>query len=114
MWGWLSKNWGLKLVSLALAIGLWYYALGEEGIEVTRVVALKIQVKNPQVSVLKASTDSVEVTFLVPRAVLSEVTSEEVQAVHDIESEVKQAGDYSFRLEPREIMHGLHFFGRSA
>lgn len=100
---WLTRDWGVKLVSLILAIGLWYYAVGEEGIEVPRIVSLEIKVLNSQMSVLKSSTKAVQATFLVPRALLSDFSSEEISAFHEIDRNVSKAGDYSFRLEPREI-----------
>ena len=103
MLNWLTTNWGLKLISLILAIALWYYAVGEEDIEVTRVVPLKIIVKNQQMSILKTSARAAQVTFVAPRALLSDLTREGILAVHEIGKEVKKAGDYSFRLEPREI-----------
>ena len=93
----------MKIISLILAIGLWYYAVGEEGIEVTRIVPLELKVQNPQMSILNTSARAVQVTFVAPRGLLSELTSEDIQAVHEIGSEVNKAGDYSFRLEPREV-----------
>ena len=103
MVNWLTKNWGLKLISLLLAIALWYYAVGEESIEVTRIVPLRIIVKNQQMSILKTSAKAAQVTFVAPRALLSDLTREGIRAVHEIGNEAKKAGDYSFRLEPREI-----------
>ncbi len=100
---WFTHNLGMKLISLLLAVGLWYYALGEERIEVTRTVPLKITVQNSQMSILKTSALSVQVTFGSPRASLAELASSEIKAVHEIKSDVNRAGDYSFRLEPREI-----------
>jgi len=100
---WFARDWGLKLISLALAIGLWYYAVGEEGIEVKRSIPLEIKLQNPQMSILESSVENVLVTFNTPRALLSDLTSESIKAVHEIGGEVKAAGDYSFRLEPREI-----------
>lgn len=100
---WLTRDWGIKLVSLILAIGLWYYAVGEEGIEVPRIVPLEIQVQNPQMSVLKSSTKAVQVTFMVPRGLLPDFASEDIQAFHTIDRNVDKAGDYSFRMESREI-----------
>jgi YbbR domain-containing protein len=101
---WLTRGWGVKLVSLILAIGLWYYAVGEEGIEVPRIVSLEVKALNPQMSVLKSSTKAVQVTFVVPRALLSDFASEEILASHDVDRNVNKAGDYAFRLEPREII----------
>lgn len=99
----LTHNWGLKLFSFFLAVGLWYYATGEEGIEVTRFVPLEVKVENPAMSILKTSTRSVQVTFMAPRSLVSDLTSEAIKAVHKIEARIDKAGDYSFRLEAREI-----------
>lgn len=103
MMKWFVKDWGVKLISLLLAIGLWYYAVGEEGIEVTRTVPLKIKLKNALMSILSVSSPSVEVTLQAPRALLSEMTSQEIYAEHEIRDEAKTAGDYSFRLEAGEV-----------
>lgn len=103
MASWITRNWSLKLISFILAIGLWYYAVGEEGIQVTRLVPLQLEVKNPQMSILKTSARAVQVTFMAPRALVSEITSQDIQAVHVISSDINKAGDYSFRLEEKEI-----------
>ncbi len=103
MMKWLTRDWGIKLVSLILAIGLWYYAVGEEGIEVTRNVPLEIKVLSPQMSILKTSAKTVQVTFRTPRGLLSELATEEIRALHAIDGKINKAGDYSFRLEAREI-----------
>jgi len=100
---WLTRDWGIKLISLILAIGLWYYAVGEESIEVTRTVPLEITIVNPQMSILSTSVQMVQVTLSAPRTLLSDIASREIRATHEIGSEAKEAGDYSFRLEPREI-----------
>ena len=104
MMTWLTRDWGIKLISLFLAIGLWYYAVGEEGIEVTRTVPIEITLKNPQMSILKTSANVVRVTFIAPRAVVSSLASDpKIVALHEIGNEAKSAGEYSFRVEPREI-----------
>jgi len=99
----LTRDWGLKLIALILAIGLWYYAVGEESIEVTRTIPLILEIKNEQMSILEMSDRTVQVTLSAPRALLSEMTSKEIQATHEIGSDIQAAGDYSFRLESREI-----------
>ena len=99
----LTRDWGLKLIALLLAIGLWYYAVGEESIEVTRTIPLTLEIKNEQMSILETSAHTVQVTLSAPRALLSEMTSKEIQATHEIGSDIQAAGDYSFRLESREI-----------
>lgn len=103
MMQWLTRNWTAKLVSLILAVGLWLFAVGEEGVEVQRTIPLVIQVKNPQMSILETSTHSLQIVLSAPRALLSDMASKEIQAVHEIGGEVKNAGEYSFRVEPGEI-----------
>ena len=100
---WISRNWGLKVISLVLAIGTWYYAVGEENIEVTRVIPLKIQMASPQMTVSEISTKVVQVTLSAPRTLIVNLASQDIQAVHKIGSEIKTAGEYSFRLETSEI-----------
>jgi len=100
---WISRNWGLKVISLVLAAGTWYYAVGEENIEVTRVIPLKIQMASPQMTVSEISTKVVQVTLSAPRTLIVNLASQDIQAVHKIGSEIKTAGEYSFRLEPSEI-----------
>ena len=103
MMSWITHNWGLKVISLVLAIGTWYYAVGEENIEVTRVIPLKVEMESEQMTVSEISVRVVEVTLSAPRALIVNLASQDIQALHKIGSEVKTAGEYSFRLEPSEI-----------
>ena len=100
---WLKRDWGLKLLSLVLALGLWTYAVSEEGVEVQRRIPLKIVIQNSHMSILDTSTDTLEVTLVAPRGLLSDLASEQIVAIHEIEEAVKTAGKYSFRVEPDEI-----------
>ena len=102
MWDWLTKNWGTKLVSLILAVGLWYYAVGEERVEVTRTIPIEIKLENEKMSIVGNPTRVVLVTLQAPRSLLSNLTSDELKAEHVIKK-VQNPGDYNFRLEPREI-----------
>ena len=99
---WLTKNWGAKLISLILAVGLWYYAVGEEGIEVTRTIPIEIKVEKEKMSIVGKPTRLVMVTLQAPRSLLTNLASEELKAEHVIRK-VENPGDYSFRLEPGEI-----------
>lgn len=100
---WLGRNWGLRLISLVLAIGLWYYAVGEENIEVRRVVPLTIQMEDSQMIISEVSTPTIQVTLSAPRSLLANLTSQDIRAVHKIGPEIKTAGEYSFRLDPADI-----------
>jgi YbbR domain-containing protein len=103
MKNWLLHNWGLKIISLVLAIGTWYYAVGEENIEVMRVIPIKIQMSSTQMTVSEISARAVQVTLSAPRALIVNLASQDIRAVHKIGPEIKTAGEYSFRLEPAEI-----------
>ena len=103
MRNWLFHNWGLKIISLVLAIGTWYYAVGEENIEVMRVIPIKIQMSSTQMTVSEISARAVQVTLSAPRALIVNLASQDIRAVHKIGPEIKTAGEYSFRLEPAEI-----------
>jgi YbbR domain-containing protein len=92
---WLTENWGLKLVSLLLAIGFWFYVVGEESIEVTKTISLEIQPPTDKLSVVKSSTSFLDVTFQSPRHMFSALSSANIVARHKIEG-AQKAGDYSF------------------
>ncbi|MBI4358711.1 MAG: hypothetical protein HY584_05360 [Candidatus Omnitrophica bacterium] len=95
--GWLTENWGLKLISLLLAIGFWFYVVGEESIEITKTVSLEILPPSEKLSVVKSSTSYLEVTFQSPRHLFSALSSGTIIARHKI-SGVQKAGDYSFNV----------------
>lgn len=98
----LTRNWGAKLVSLVLAVGLWYYAVGEEKVEVTRTIPIELKMEEEKLSVVGKPIRVVSVTLQAPRSLLTNLATEELKAVHWIKN-VKAAGDYNFRVEPREI-----------
>ncbi len=99
---WLVKNWPAKLVSLILAIGLWYYAVGEEGIEVTRSIPVEIKVEQENMRVVGKPVRVVMMTLQAPRSLLANLASGELKAEHVIKK-IESPGDYSFRVEPRDI-----------
>jgi YbbR domain-containing protein len=103
MMRWFTHNWGLKIISLVLAIATWYYAVGEENIEVTRVIPLKIQMSSTQMTISQISVHAVQVTLSAPRSLIVNVASQDIHALHKIGPEIKAAGEYSFRLEPAEV-----------
>lgn len=100
--GWITNNLGIKIISLFLAIGFWFYAIGEESIEVTRSVPLKIQIANDKLSEVSRSVDSLRVTFQAPRQLASNLMSDNLSAMHRIEG-VEKAGNYTFTVAPQDI-----------
>ena len=95
--GWLTENWGLKIVSFLLAVGFWFYVVGEESIEITKTVPLELLPPADNLSVVKSSTSFLEVTFQSPRHMFSALSSSSLSAHHKIEG-VQKAGDYSFNV----------------
>jgi YbbR domain-containing protein len=100
--GWITENWGLKLVSLLLAVGFWFYVVGEESIEVTKTVSLEILPPTDKLSVVKSSTSFLEVTFQSPRHMFSALSSGSIGARHKIQG-LQKAGDYSFNISPSDF-----------
>lgn len=98
----ITERWGLKLVSLFLAVGFWLYAGGKESVEVARSIPLKIETESGQFSIASRSVESVYVRLQATRGLLSVLSSVEITAFHQI-SGVSQTGDYSFRLTPADI-----------
>ena len=99
---WIFKNWTAKLVALILAVVLWYYAVGEESIEVTRTLPVEIKIENEKMSIVGKPTRVIVATLQAPRSLLSNLATEELKAEHIIKK-VETPGDYSFRIEPQEI-----------
>lgn len=94
---WFTENWVLKLISLLLAVGFWFYVVGEESIEITKTVPLEIIAPSEKLSVVKSSTSFVEVMLQSPRHLFSALSTGTVSVRHKIEG-VRKGGDYSFSV----------------
>lgn len=101
---WFTEHWGLKLVSLILAIGFWGYAINEEMVEVTRAIPLRVDIQGAgkKLGISKRSADSLYVRLRAPRGSLSLLSSSEMNAFHKIDN-LDRAGEYSFRVMPSDI-----------
>lgn len=95
--GWLTEHWWLKLVSLGLAIGFWFYVVGEESIEITKTVPLEVISPSEKLSVVKSSTYFLETTLQAPRNLISAFPSMNISASHKIEG-TQKPGEYSFTV----------------
>src|SRR3989338_9664782 len=95
--GWLTNNLGLKLISLLLAIGFWYYAVGEESIEVTLMVPLEIRLPSPKLRVSKSSAEGIKITLQSPRQLVPQLSAAKISATHEVAGGGKTAG-YLFNL----------------
>lgn len=103
MTDWLKRGFKLKMIALILAVGLWYYAVNEEGVEIVRIIPIEVAIENTNMGILKVSTEKLRVTLKAPRAMVGQVASADIRARHQFGREMKQAGEYSFHTDPREI-----------
>lgn len=99
---WLTSNLKIKLVSLFLAVVVWLYASGEERVEVSKIIPVRFEAPSKTMKVLDNSLKSVKVTMLVPRNILSSVSSAELSAYHKIK-DVNRAGEYSFLVNRQDF-----------
>src|SRR3989338_1986676 len=100
--GWLTNNWALKLVSLMLAIGFWFYVVGEESVEITKTIPLEIVSAKEKLSIVKSSTSFLEVPFQSPRHLFSALSSSTITARHQVQGTDKP-GEYSFTVQPSDF-----------
>lgn len=97
-------NLALPLVALVIAVILWFYAVGEQSIEVTLSVPLKVDPpQGGRMTVLSSSLQTVTLRLSVPRNILSVISQNSVHAYHQIKG-VDKAGEYNFALEERDII----------
>lgn len=94
----------LPVISLVIAVILWFYAVGEQSIEVTLSTHLKVDPPaGGRMTVLSSSIENVGLRLSVPRNILSVISQDSVQAYHQIKG-VDKAGEYNFALEERDII----------
>lgn len=95
---------GLPIISFFIAVILWLYAVGEQSVEVTLTIPLRVNPPEGRMTVLSSSLQNIALRLSVPRNILSVVTQQgSVRAFHQIKG-VEKAGEYNFRIEPRDIM----------
>lgn len=99
----LGPNAGAQIISLILAIILWLYAVGEQSVDVTLRVPLQVfPPAGGRMAVLNSSLQDITLRLSVSRNLLSMVSHQSVKAIHRIKG-VEKAGEYNFRIEPRDI-----------
>ncbi len=107
LFGRLTENWLIKLLSLAFALVLWYFVMGERKVEVG--FALPLELKNvPQGMVVVNEVPSqVEVRLSGPRTLLMNLSSRDVSISVDL-ADLKPGLTSFKRLEERlNIPSGL-------
>lgn len=107
MFSWLTKNWTLKLISLALALLLWVFIMGERRVEVGYRVPLEIQNMPDGLMVANEMPSVIDVRISGPRTLLAKISANDISILVDLTD--LQPGLTTFkRLEERlNLPNGL-------
>lgn len=92
----------IKMLSIAIAIGLWFFVnAAERDAETTFPVRLRLRDIPPDVMLVSPRVDSVELRVSGPRTLLSRIDPEK----YDIELDLKgvRAGPTTFRIRPNAL-----------
>ena len=107
MTGWLKEwykhNPGLKLISLLVAIIIWFWASSQIYIRSSKMVPVTLRLANGMV-VKRISPPRVQVILEAPKELgrIKEIDSREITIVHDLQ-ETRQAGRVVFNLTARDV-----------
>ncbi len=94
----LTENWVLKLISLAFAVVLWFFVIGERNLELSYIVPLEYQGLSRDLIIANEVPSSVSVRIAGPRALLMHHTAGDISIAVDLKG--LPAGMTSFkRLE---------------
>jgi len=97
----LRENLPLRLASLALAVGVWFYVRGEDKPVQIVSVPLELQNLSPDLAIAGDVIESVNVRVRAPEGVLKTMTPERFSARMDLSP--LDAGDHLVRI-PHELM----------
>lgn len=93
-----TENWVIKLTSLAFAVVLWFFVIGERNLEVSYIVPLEYQGLSKDLIIANEVPSSVSVRIAGPRALLMHHTAGDISIAVDLKG--LPAGVTSFkRLE---------------
>lgn len=85
--GWVSRNWGLKLVSAVLALALWLVLVPADKVlsEKTLTVPLEMRDIPDRMEIVERSVGTVDVTVRAPNRILDQITPSTLAARLDLE-----------------------------
>ncbi len=93
----LAEAWGLPLVSLALAVGLWVYVVGQKEREWTYAVPVYVRVGSPDIAGW-SMPEKVNVQLKGPQRLLDRITGEDLVVRMTLAE--NQAGQYTRGVQP--------------
>lgn len=80
----ITQNWILKLISLAFAVVLWFFVIGERRLEVSYIVPLEYQGLSEDMIIASEVPSSVSVRIAGPRALLMHHNAGDVSIAVDL------------------------------
>ena len=98
--GFITDNWLLKVVSLAFALVLWFFVMGERNLELGFTVPLELKNVPPGMMVANEVPNTVDVRLSGPRTLLMNLGPRDVSIAVDL-SELKSGLTTFKRLEER-------------
>ena len=98
----LLDNWGIKLVSLALSLTLWFYVTSKGKTEMTLTVPLELRNIPPDMAVVGDVAGSLEVRVQGQERVLRDITSWK-KVVGIIDLSMTRVGENTVRISPDDI-----------
>lgn len=101
MLNWLLSNWQVKLLSLAIAIALWVFVVGQENSEI--VLRMPVEITNVPhgMIVVGDMTDVVEAWVRGPRNLVRIAASQRLIKVVDLRG--AKVGEHVFRVETEDL-----------
>ncbi len=103
----LTENWSLKLLSLAFALFLWMFIMGERHLEVGYIVPLELQKIPHELVIANQVPSQIDVRISGPRTLLMKVSPNDISIAVDL-SELKPGLTTFKRLEERlNLPNGL-------
>jgi len=100
MFKFLTENWTLKIISLALALLLWTFIMGERRLEVGYPVPLELQSLPEKLMVANEVPSLIDVRVSGPRTLLSKISPNDISIIVDL-TDLKPGLTTFKRLEER-------------
>ena len=101
MRSWIFENSGLKVISLILAVSLWYIVAGERSTEIVLSIPLEFQNVPEGLEVIEESAQQVDVRLRGSSELLRRLSPQEIQAAVDLTDALP--GDNTVYLTPGQV-----------
>jgi YbbR domain-containing protein len=103
--GTLKRNKLLKLLSVLLAIALWFAVSGEERIETTINMSLQMSNLQPNLMVTSELPPAIQVRVIGPRSIVNSLSQTRLSETLDLNN--YKSGRHTFYLGPNSFVSGV-------